>query len=101
MRRAEYFLKLANLIEERSEELARTISEETGKTYNESIAEVNEALHMAQYAFSTGRMPYGEAIASELPDLLLRTRTIFILFRSVSFNNLSSVIILFLVSVTA
>tara|TARA_B100000749_G_scaffold276167_1_gene262936 strand:+ start:460 stop:1953 length:1494 start_codon:yes stop_codon:yes gene_type:complete len=68
VRRAEYFLKLANLIEERSEELARTISEETGKTYNESIAEVNEALHMAQYAFSTGRMPYGEAIASELPE---------------------------------
>jgi len=68
VRRAEYFLKLANLIEERSEELAKTISEETGKTYNESVAEVNEALHMAQYAFSTGRMPYGEAIASELPE---------------------------------
>ena len=68
IQRAEYFLKLANLIEERREELARTISEETGKTYNESIAEVNEALHMAQYAFSTGRMPYGEAIASELPE---------------------------------
>ena len=68
VRRAEYFLKLANLIEERSEELAKTISEDTGKTNNESVAEVNEALHMAQYAFSTGRMPYGEAIASELPE---------------------------------
>ena len=68
IRRAEYFLKLASLIEERKEEIARLITLETGKVYNESIAEVNEALHMAQYAFSTGRMPYGEAIASELPE---------------------------------
>ena len=66
--RAEYFLALANLVEERREEIARVISLETGKGYNESIAEVNEALHMAQYAFGTGRMPYGEAIASELPE---------------------------------
>jgi aldehyde dehydrogenase (NAD+) len=68
VQRADYFLKVASVIEKRSKELARVISEETGKTYNESIAEVNEALHMAQYAFSTGRMPYGEAIASELPE---------------------------------
>ena len=68
VQRAEYFLALANLVEERREEIARVISLETGKVYNESIAEVNEALHMAQYAFSTGRMPYGEAIASELPE---------------------------------
>jgi len=66
--RAEYFLKLANLVEERKEEIATAISLETGKVYNESIAEVNEALHMAQYAFSTGRMPHGETIASELPE---------------------------------
>jgi len=68
VQRAEYFLKLASLIEKRKEDIARAISVETGKVYNESVAEVNEALHMAQYAFSTGRMPYGEAIASELPE---------------------------------
>ena len=50
------------------EDIAAIIRQETGKVFNESIAEVNEALHMAQYAFSTGRMPYGEAIASELPE---------------------------------
>jgi aldehyde dehydrogenase (NAD+) len=66
--RAEYFLILADLIEKRRDEIARVISLETGKVYNESIAEVNEALHMAQYAFGTGRVPYGEAIASELPE---------------------------------
>ena len=68
VKRAEYFLTLANLVEQRREEIAEAITLETGKVYNESIAEVNEALHMAQYAFSTGRMPYGEAIASELPE---------------------------------
>ena len=68
IKRAEYFLKLASLIEERKDEIARLITSETGKVYNESVAEVNEALHMAQYAFSTGRMPYGEIIASELSE---------------------------------
>ena len=68
IQRAGYFLKLAELIERNINSIAAIISEETGKVLNESIAEVNEALHMAQYAFGTGRMPYGEAIASELPE---------------------------------
>tara|TARA_R100000008_G_scaffold86009_1_gene77505 strand:+ start:603 stop:2081 length:1479 start_codon:yes stop_codon:yes gene_type:complete len=67
-KRADYMLKVAEIIERRKEELAECISLETGKNYNESIAEVNEALHMAQYAFSLGRMPYGEAIASEISE---------------------------------
>ena len=65
-KRAEYLLKVATLIEKNKNRLARAISSETGKNYNESVAEVNEALHMAQYAFSLGRMPYGEAVASEI-----------------------------------
>ena len=68
VKRAEYFLTLSNLVEQRREEIAEAITLETGKVYNESIAEVNEALHMAQYAFGTGRMPHGETIASELPE---------------------------------
>ena len=66
--RGDYFLRVAELLENNKEDIAAIISQETGKVFNESIAEVNEALHMAQYAFSTGRMPYGEAIASELPE---------------------------------
>ena len=64
--RAEYMYEVAKLIEERREKLAGIISLETGKNYNESIAEVNEALHMAQYAFSSGRTPQGECLASEI-----------------------------------
>jgi len=66
--RAEYLYKVAKILERDLEKFATAISLETGKNYNESIAEVNEALHMAQYAFGTGRMPHGEALASEIPE---------------------------------
>jgi len=66
VQRADYFDKLAQLIKEFHGSLALAISHETGKNLNESNAEVIEALHMCQYAFSTGRMPYGSKIASEL-----------------------------------
>ena len=67
-KRGEYLLRVAEIVEKRKEELATAISLETGKNYNESVAEVNEALHMAQYAFSLGRMPCGEAVASEISE---------------------------------
>ena len=66
--RSDYMYKVAQIIERRREELATVISLETGKNYNESIAEVNEALHMAQFTFGSGRYPHGEAIASEIED---------------------------------
>jgi|10_taG_2_1085330.scaffolds.fasta_scaffold00396_18 aldehyde dehydrogenase (NAD+) len=66
--RSDYLYKVAKAIEEKREELAKVISLETGKTYNESIAEVNEAFHMAQFAFGSGRYPHGEAVSSEIAD---------------------------------
>ena len=66
--RSDYLNKVAQLIEDRKEKLAKVISLETGKTYNESIAEVNEALHMAQFTFGSGRYPHGEAVSSEIED---------------------------------
>ena len=66
--RSDYMNKVAKLIEERKERLATVISLETGKNYNESVAEVNEALHMAQFAFGSGRCPHGEAVSSEIED---------------------------------
>ena len=66
--RSDYMNKVAQIIERRREELATVISLETGKNYNESIAEVNEALHMAQFAFGSGRYAHGEAVASEIED---------------------------------
>ena len=49
--RSDYMNKVAQIIERDKKKLATIISLETGKNYNESIAEVNEALHMAQFAF--------------------------------------------------
>lgn len=66
--RSDLMFRVARLLEERRQELATAISLETGKNYNESIAEVNEALHMAQFAFSSGRYSHGEAISSEIQD---------------------------------
>jgi len=66
--RADLFDNLAQLIKEKKDHLADTISLETGKNRNESIAEVNESLHMCQVAAARGREPYGEMIASELPE---------------------------------
>ena len=66
--RSDYLNKVAQIIERRKEELAVVISLETGKNYNESIAEVNEALHMAQFAFGSGRYSHGEAVSSEIED---------------------------------
>ena len=66
--RSDYMYKVAQIIERRREELATVISLETGKNYNESIAEVNEALHMAQFAFGSGRYSHGEAVSSEIED---------------------------------
>ncbi len=66
--RSDYMNKVAQLIERDREKLATVISLETGKNYNESIAEVNEALHMAQFAFGSGRYSHGEAVSSEVED---------------------------------
>ena len=64
--RSEYFFKIAKILEIRKNEVAYAISLETGKSFIEASAEVNEALHMAQYVFGCGKTPYGEMVASEI-----------------------------------
>jgi aldehyde dehydrogenase (NAD+) len=68
IQRAEYFDTLAQIVKRDIQKIARAISLETGKTLNESRAEVNEALHMAQYTFAKGREAFGECVASELAE---------------------------------
>ncbi|CAN5374138.1 aldehyde dehydrogenase family protein [soil metagenome] len=66
--RADCFNRLASLIERETDSLARLMARECGKNIVECRAEVVEGLHMVQYVFGTGRMPYGEVIASEIPE---------------------------------
>lgn len=64
--RAEYFDRLCQIVKEETPHIVKCISQETGKTKNESLAEVNESLHMAQFVFGKGREPCGEVVASEI-----------------------------------
>ena len=66
--RSNYMDKVAQILEKRKSEVAKIISLETGKNFNESIAEVNEAIHMAQLAFGSGRYPHGEIVSSEIAE---------------------------------
>lgn len=68
VKRAEYFDNLCTILKQRQDEIVRVISLETGKNLNESFAEFNESLHMAQYTFSQGREPYGTVVASEIAE---------------------------------
>lgn len=68
VQRAQHFDRLAQLVKRDLNRIAKAISVETGKTLNESRAEIVEALHMAQYTFGKGREPYGEVVASELAE---------------------------------
>jgi aldehyde dehydrogenase (NAD+) len=66
--RAELFDNLAQLVKRETDHLARLMARECGKVVTECRAEVVEGLHMIQYVFGTGRMPFGDVLASEIPE---------------------------------
>jgi len=66
VKRAEYFDTLAQLMKREHERLRDMISRETGKSLNESHAEVVEGLHMIQCTAALGRQSNGITIGSEL-----------------------------------
>lgn len=66
--RAECLAKLARAFQAGTEQLTNVIALETGKSLNESRAEVVEALHMIEYAVGKGREATGEMFASEIAD---------------------------------
>jgi aldehyde dehydrogenase (NAD+) len=68
IRRGEYLDAFAQLVKRDAEELARLVARECGKGINESRADVIEGLHMVQFQFGRSRMPYGEVLASEIPE---------------------------------
>jgi aldehyde dehydrogenase (NAD+) len=72
--RAECFDRLAQLIKRDTDALAELMARECGKNVTECRAEVVEGLHMVQYVFGTGRMPFGEVIASEIAEKDAYTR---------------------------
>lgn len=72
--RADCFDRLAQLIKRDTDALAELMARECGKNITECRAEVVEGLHMVQYVFGTGRMPFGEVVASEIAEKDAYTR---------------------------
>src|SRR5579885_2850260 len=69
VKRAEYLLRVAEVMDADREALAHTVAREAGKQINEARADVVEAIHTAQYAFSYGHIgQYGKVLADEVPS---------------------------------
>ncbi len=64
--RGEILLKAAMLLEQRKEELARTMTQEMGKVLIEARGDVQEAIDMGKYIAGGARRPTGETVPSEL-----------------------------------
>src|SRR5260370_35405721 len=60
--RGEIGLKAALIIEARKEELARLMTQETGKGLKEARGDVEEALDMGKYGAGLGRHPHRETV---------------------------------------
>lgn len=58
---------LGRLLAEHKAELARLVTREIGKTYEESLGEVQEMIATAQFFQTEGHLLYGQTIPSETP----------------------------------
>ena len=66
--RGDYIDRLIQVTRARRDQIAKAISRDTGKSLNESHAEITESIHAAQYTFGNARMPSGDIISSELAE---------------------------------
>jgi malonate-semialdehyde dehydrogenase (acetylating) / methylmalonate-semialdehyde dehydrogenase len=73
--RIQYLFKLKVLLEERLEEIARLITMECGKTFNESLGEMRRAIENVEVACGIPQMMQGaisEDIAPGIDEIMLR-----------------------------
>ncbi|MDB4896913.1 MAG: aldehyde dehydrogenase, partial [Firmicutes bacterium] len=67
-RRGEILYRLAEILRERKEDLARLLTSEMGKVIAEARGDVQEAIDMTYYMAGEGRRMAGQVVPSELPD---------------------------------
>ena len=67
-RRAEMLFRVAQLLAERKEALARDMTREMGKVLDETRGDVQEAIDMTYFIAGEGRRQYGQTVPSELRD---------------------------------
>src|SRR5690242_12195843 len=60
--RAQVFFRYKTLIEKNLEELAKLCSEENGKTYGESVAEIEKCIELTEFATSLPQLITGEIL---------------------------------------
>ncbi|HLV21046.1 MAG TPA: aldehyde dehydrogenase family protein [Polyangiaceae bacterium] len=71
--RAQVLARLARLLKDEKENLARFVSREIGKPIREARGSVQEAIDTAEFFQSEGRRLYGQTVPSELPNKELFT----------------------------
>ena len=67
-RRAEILYRAAQILSERKEDYARTMTREMGKILDETRGDVQEAVDMSYLMAGEGRRMYGQTVPSELRD---------------------------------
>ena len=67
-KRAEILYRAAQILSDRKEDYARTMTREMGKILDETRGDVQEAVDMAQLMAGEGRRMYGQTVPSELRD---------------------------------
>ncbi len=67
-KRGELLFKVARILEDRKEALAREMTEEMGKVLTEARGDVQEAIDMAYYMAGEGRRMWGQTTPSEMRD---------------------------------
>lgn len=60
--------RAAQILSERREEIARTLSREEGKLYSEALGELQRSINIAEFAGAHGRRLTGQTIPLELAD---------------------------------
>jgi len=67
-KRGEILFKVAQLLVERKEQLAREMTEEMGKVIAEARGDVQEGIDMTFYVAGEGRRQWGQTVPAELPS---------------------------------
>ncbi|MCX6814121.1 MAG: aldehyde dehydrogenase family protein [Candidatus Aenigmarchaeota archaeon] len=72
-KRGEILFRLASLLKENKESLARTVTNEMGKVLSEARGDVQEAIDITEYMAGEGRRLFGRTTPSELRDKFCMT----------------------------
>ncbi|HTW23316.1 MAG TPA: aldehyde dehydrogenase family protein, partial [Candidatus Baltobacteraceae bacterium] len=65
--RGKILARAAAIMEQRKDELARTLTREEGKTFKESLVEIQRSINILEFIAAEGRRIGGETVPSESP----------------------------------